>query len=195
MYVTPPNFENVTLGMLFVIYDSAEGGHYDAAIPYNLTESTLYAQTKHLSCNCGVNSGDDGIKSCVPLPFSNTRCKCFKNSQPCSMFCRCKNCENPAGKRSQYKQSKRKMVKHSSQLDIPSSKRFAIDKGEVISTAIWSEFETIVIQEVMKYLEDESKDEEELTKMYNDVVYYASSLFCTLHLPDDAVFRKSLRFK
>lgn len=189
MYVPPPNYDSKTL-TLFIVYDSNGGGHYHAALLYNQTQAARLKQNKkQLSCNCGVNSSDKEIKSCVPLQFSNTRCKCFKISHPCSRLCRCKNCENTFGKRITNKQMSRKRTVHSLQVKIPTSKKFAVEKGEDISTALWSEFETIAILKVLKHLESNSEGDDDITKIYNDVVYYSKSLFCTLHLPEGAVFR------
>ena len=74
------------------------------------------------------------------------------------------------------------------QVEIPDSKKFAIDRGESMSNAIWSDFEAIVLSEVCAHGEDT-----ESTKLYNDIVYFAKSKFCTNHLPQNVVFREKTR--
>ena len=71
--------------------------------------------------------------------------------------------------------------------DIPSSKRFAEDRGEMVESGAWSTFESIVLNEVHQVVEKIS--DEDTVKMYNDIKYYANSTFCTLPLPENVVFR------
>ena len=77
---------------------------------------------------------------------------------------------------------------HTLQLQLPTSKKFAIDRGESLSDAIWSDFETIIVMEVSQ--SSEYKDASTITKLYNDIVYYSSSLFCSCPLPHSVVFRE-----
>ena len=77
---------------------------------------------------------------------------------------------------------------HSMQVEIPTSKKFAEDRGEELSTGIWSEFETVVLNEVINTLKDDD-NEEDMYKVYNDVVRYSKSNCCSTFLPEKAVFR------
>ena len=72
------------------------------------------------------------------------------------------------------------------QVEIPPSKKFAIDRGEAISEAIWSNFESIVLDELCKSPEVETCD---VLNLYNDIVYYSKCNFCTMPLQDDVLFR------
>ena len=65
-------------------------------------------------------------------------------------------------------------MKHTLEFEIPYSKNFAINRGEFMSTAVWSDFESIVLSEVCAHDEDTTN-----TKWYNDIVYFAKSTFCT----------------
>jgi len=79
------------------------------------------------------------------------------------------------------------------QIDIPSSKRFAQERGELMSQAIWSSFESIVLTEICNSLQQEN-DNNVIAKLYNELVQYSTSSYCLLALPPDIVFReKSLR--
>ena len=116
----------------FLIYTSIGCGHYDAAIPYPYTikQSTVTAKldsTKTcISCGCGVNN-QPGRKSCTLNTAYATRCKCYKNHQQCSSFCRCKDCNNPYGKRPVMQSSaKRQRRPHSLQINILQAKNLLL---------------------------------------------------------------------
>jgi len=64
-------------------------------------------------------------------------------------------------------------------------KKFAIDRGEQISEAVWSSFETIVLGEICKHYEAEEVSG--IHELYNDIVYYSTSEFCTQPLQDKMV--------
>ena len=72
-------------------------------------------------------------------------------------------------------------------MQVPTSKQFAGERGESLSTAIWSDFETIVLMEIISTNE---KDECDTTKLYNDTVYYSTLMFCPIPLPPGVVFRE-----
>ena len=69
----------------------------------------------------------------------------------------------------------------------PKSKRFAEDRDEIMSEAIWSHFETILPNELCTALLDQPTNK---TKVYNNIVDYSTSLYCLAVLPDDIVLRK-----
>lgn len=170
--------------MIFLVYNPAAAGHSDAAIPYSCTvtqnkpQDSLRKESR-VSCSCGVNKKIDQ-KSCAPNPIYATRCKCFAQCKPCSSSCCCKNCSNPFGTQPEKPIGvKRQRRSHSMQITLPTSKRFAEDKGEEMSTSVWSSFESILLREIIK----ESKKDQSIVphKIYNDVVYYANSNFCTIH--------------
>jgi len=194
MYVNPAVGKGTSSA--FVIYHSIGVGHYDAAIPFGHMlvkefplSSTETSTTKQIFCSCGVNKSSQGI-SCSPGSAYATRCKCYKHQQKCTKLCRCKECKNPFGKEERQKQ-KRKREPHLLQVPIPSSKRFVLDRGEVLSESIWSDFETLVLEEILhneRILEDD--ESVDVTKLYNDIVDYSSSSFCTIKIEEDAVFRK-----
>ena len=60
------------------------------------------------------------------------------------------------------------------QMEIPSSKKFAVHRGEVVSEAVWSSFESIVLDELSKSPDVESAD---IPKLYNDIVCYSTCNF------------------
>ena len=70
-------------------------------------------------------------------------------------------------------------------MDLPKSKQFAEDRGETISEAIWSEFESILLDEVCRKVEEVDA----VVKLYNDLVYYSGTSYCVEQLPQSVVFR------
>lgn len=77
---------------------------------------------------------------------------------------------------------------HVLQQAIPGGKTFALDRGESLSTAIWSDYEShCLIVEFCKLAEQEDMD---ITEVYNDIVRYSKSTVCTLPLKEDTVFRE-----
>ena len=119
-----------------------------------------------------MNYKNNSTSLCAPNPLYASRCKCYKSSKPCNSSCRCKNCCNPCGVKSYSEgKSKRHRRNHSLQDDIPSSKKFAEDRGETVESGVWSTFESIVLNEVQQIVEENS--DLDIVKMYNDIKYYA----------------------
>ena len=186
MYVTPDLV--TTEATAFVVHTRSGLGHYDAATPcHNLSQKQSNQDTL-IRCSCGVNTKDSVNQSCIDNAVYMTRCKCYKNSKPCTSLCRCVNYSNPSGARIQHSEGTRTRTKrkHHFQVDLPQSKQFAQERGETISEAIWSEFETIVLYEVCQTVEDMDA----VVKLYNDVVYYSGTSYCVERLPQSIVFRQ-----
>ena len=89
--------------------------------------------------------------------------------------CKCKECSNPYGAKSPKLTTytmNRNQHHCCMQVEIPPSKRFAVDRGdhEAVSEAVWFSFESIVLDELCKSPDVESID---ITKLYNDILYYS----------------------
>ena len=187
MYVTP---EIVTTeASAFLVYTRSEVGHYDAAVPCHKMGAPT-SNSKSNSCRCGANKTNASAKSCMPSAIYTTRCKCFKASQPCTVqhFANAQTVPPP------LQGDQRSRRKHPLQINIPSSKRLAQERGECMSQAIWSNFESIVLHEICTSLRQES-DNSMIAKLYNDVVYYSTTSICLFTLPQDIVFRKKAKVK
>ena len=187
-YVTP--LAGKPTEVIFLLYNPTGPGHYDAVVPYIYTMNDSKAfikepQKKGTSCSCGVNGNNLG-KSCAPNQSYASRCKCYQNSNSCTSHCRCKDCSNPCGKKP-LPELTRKRRSHSLQTEVPSSKKFAEGRGEALPTNSWSTFETIVLSEVENC--NENMEDLETGQLYNKIVHYSKSNFCTLPLEDEAVFR------
>ena len=63
-----------------------------------------------------------------------------------------------------------------------------MDRGECISTAVWSDLKSIIVMEILQSHDQE--DTTNITKLYKDIVYHSSSLFCACPLPLTVVFRE-----
>lgn len=184
-YVTP--LVGQPTEVIFLLYNPTGPGHYDAVIPYVYTvNASTKPSKKSTTCSCGVNKNTLGKARALNLTYAS-RCKCYLNSNPCNSNCRCKNCNNPHGQKPfTPPDCKRKRHSHSLQLEIPSSKKFAVERGEDLPVKIWSTFETIVLSELENIEDVESLD---IFQLYNDIVDYSKSNFCTMLLQDEVVFR------
>jgi hypothetical protein len=137
MYITP----EIVAGeaTVFLVYTSEGKGHYDAAIAAHKTGKRPTSSVTR--CRCGVNKKCTDAVSCQSTAFYTARCKCFK---PCTSECHGVGCANPFGRRSVVKVGKRTRRKHIMQVTLPHSKEFAKQRGEKLSEANWSTFESLV---------------------------------------------------
>ena len=92
----------------------------------------------------------------------------------------------PVVKNQLYHLKARKRGAHSLQIEIPSSKKFAIERAEVLPANIWSTFETILLSELQNIEDTEDLD---TFQLYNEIVNCSKSNFCTLPLDDEVVLR------
>ena len=171
LYITPVLDTQET--PTFLVYDASGPGHYDSAILYTDTCTTHADQKlpKPTKCSCGVNKKGAGTQtSCIFQPHYETRCMCYKLGQACTSLCRCKNCANPNGhRREEAVGGKRKRRIHALQKDIPKSKKFALDRGESMSAAIWSDFESTVLAEIVSSFSEPQHDAT-ILQLYNDII-------------------------
>lgn len=192
MYVTPDI--TATDATAFLVYNPDGKGHYDAAIPCHQHKEAQMPSSAFMStsCKCGVNKQASSVTraSCKSSPFYQTRCKCFKNDKPCTLLCRCYNCENPYGARPIPSNIKTRVNrKHALEaVDVPNSKRFAEQRKEAISMGVWSDFESIILNQIISMSSFE--DMESVDKLYNDIVDYCNASYCTVPLPPGIVFTK-----
>lgn len=68
---------------------------------------------------------------------------------------------------------KRQRCPHSLQINIPSSKRFALDREESLSESIWSDFEAIVLDDICHITSEDDDSNIDVVKLYNDIVDYS----------------------
>ena len=196
-----PSVPTASHGTIFIVYDFNGPGHYDAAVRCNKSivpdkgTSSSIPDSKVIICKkCGVNGRKDKMQSCVPLEHYSTRCPCYKSSNPCTVLCCCKDCNNPHGCKIAYGSIMRKRRPHALQKqDVLSSKPFATGRMEKVSLGVWSEFESLILTEIMESSAIELACSE-IMHIFNDIVQYSTSVACTLQLPDDTIFRnKSIR--
>lgn len=181
LYITPEL--DPTQKTIFLVYYSEGSGHYDAAIPFNTCQQiTPQLPTK---CSCGVNRD---LKACLPSVRYPSRCPCLRSGRGCTSLCRCRNCQNPNGCRPARVKVCRERRAHPLQTQIQKSETFARLRGEKLSESCWSDFENIVVHEIILQETDES--ESSILKLYSDVVYYSKASFCIFPLPDSIVFRE-----
>ena len=173
MYVTPDiTGSNATA---FLVYNLDGNGHYDAALPCHKAPSSVFTNT---SCKYGVNKKASTNESCKSSPFYRTRCKCFRADRACTTICRCFNCKNPFGAQPSPAHPKtRTRRKHALEvINIPNSEAFAKQRKETINKGAWSNFETIVLYEILRQQSAED-NLESMYNLYNDIVDNCNTLF------------------
>ena len=193
----------ITSNITIILVHRSELNHYDAAVPVSVPVSvpdsasapgsadsrsvTTQPSKADVFCSCGVNKKGTAAKSCCQSPIYSTRCKCFKKSQPCTSQCRCINCDNINGKRpTNPKPLSRKRHSHQWQGELPTQKRFASDKGQDLQGGAWSDFETILLQEI----HDVHNSIEDVFTIFNNLVVYSKSFTCSIPLSDNIIFRQ-----
>ena len=67
---------------------------------------------------------------------------------------------------------------------LPSCIKFAEERGEIVSQAIWSEFETLVVHKISL----QECDITIISKIYSNIVYYANCSYCIAPLLKNVVF-------
>ena len=147
LYVTPDlDTQEKTI---FLLYHPSGPGHYDSLIPFAVSSTSSFVN-KTTKCSCGVNKkGTTSETSCTPQPRYTTRCMCYKLGQACTALCHCKNCGNPNGQRKVGAEGNiRKRRTHALQTSTPKSKKLPLIV-ESLSSAIWSDFELIVLSEIL----------------------------------------------
>lgn len=187
LFITPqsPSLDRT----VFLVYEPQGSGHYDAALVYSDKNALQPHDRKCIKCNCGVNTKVSTYSCCKQVRYT-CRCVCLKAGKSCSDLCRCKGCNNPNGcKPAQCGTKTRKRRSHDLQIEFPSSKKFATERGERMSEGTWSNFENIVVKHIAS-LGGDYKNAACVLKLYNDIVYYARAPFCILFLPENVIFRE-----
>ena len=132
-----------------------------------------------ISCRCGVN----GTKSsCCDSEDYKTR-KCYNKNKGCSNYCKCKNCDNPFGKRTIL--GKRIRINHDQQYNLPNSKEFAETREEKLKQGPWTVLENAVLIHIMDHLckMSENMTTENVLQAYNEVIFLIKSSFNSIQIP------------
>jgi hypothetical protein len=157
----------------------------ESAVPVDMTK-----------CRCGVNSKNkENQVACTHSNGRHSSCRCLAKGRGCTPSCSCKGCQNPNGKR-QKGDTKRTREPHEWQ-KFDTSTNFVTHKaGQTLQQGRWSEFESIVFVNLVRYMErnlmySENKDSNVsiLTNLFSSVVEYINSPYCSIQLPVDAVMR------
>ena len=135
---------------IYVAFNQSGKGHYDA-INVSQIEANISVkiQTKSIEnpCRCGLGS-DKNTEKAFCTDYSS-RCKCFQKIQGCGDNCRCRNCNNPYGKRvtNESQTVSRKRRKHD---DTPkTSSDFCADHGEELPHSLWNDFDHFILQQIV----------------------------------------------
>ena len=174
---------------IYLAYNAHGKGHYDSL--------TYVESPKNLksACRCGVNSKVDSKWSCTYEDKSTkyrSRCPCLQQGLACTNKCGCLRCENPHGKRSlqatRLSTHQRKRSAYDYQGPIPSSKKFALQRKEVLKTGKWTILENFVLALIIR--EMKIKDPADAFFPFNLVVQEAKSM---LSGNEDSLCPRSIR--
>ena len=107
-------------------------------------------------------------------------------SRSCTSQCCCINCDNSYGKRPlNPEQTSRKRRSHQWQGELPTQKRFAENRSHALREGVWSDFETIILQEIYNV-----QNTEDISAVFNNLVLYSKSCTCSEPLPENVIFRE-----
>ena len=115
--------------------------------------------------------------SCCDNGDYKTWCKCYNKNIGCSNLCKCKNCDNPHGKRSFL--GKRVQINHIQKYSLPNSKEFAESREENLKQGPWTVLENAVFIHIMDHLckMSESITTKNVLQAYNEVIFLVKSSF------------------
>ena len=160
--ITPPHVAIANTHPLHIAFNAHGLGHYDAAFwaspePQQLSQESTSPQQP--TCSCGRKS-TKGTPCSLQLNVYTTRCPCYNLQSGCNHKCRCKNCQNPYGKRLAPAQkpatgSKRKFEPHTYQkqsLKGIKTMKFMNQVSEPVKTEAFSIIETFLISAIIQNL-------------------------------------------
>ena len=186
-YVTPSCCTPTNI--LYVAYTTCGSGHYEACIPVSNDTCT---PTKVVSCRCGINRRESDKENHVACNHNtssrHSTCKCLAANKACTHLCKCKDCKNPNGPRLVL--GKRKREAHDWQKINTSTADFANDRDSLVQGR-WTMFENVLFVNVVSRLEREMLDysSSDVCKMFNSIVSYVESPYCTISIPTDTQLR------
>ena len=81
------------------------------------------------------------------------------------------------------------------QVSLPVGKKFAIQRGKSLSNTIWSDFETLVLEEILHVSHEDSSTVINIVKLYNDIVEYSRCTFCIITYQKEQYLEINLQTK
>ena len=135
-------------------------------------------------CHCGKNDKTASSHYRVIDHKYTTliRCECLKKSRACIESCKCKNCDNPLGRKPQVNNRKRKREKHDWQMyHHQSSVEFAKEKEEKLTFGSITAAEYFILENILTHLNDEQIEPttENIFIAYSQILPYANDLHPT----------------
>ena len=160
---------------LFVAFNQADAGHYDAVTLKSVpdTGTNIATQSSHRStqevdhnrCTCGQKGKHySTVKRCIPVQKKYTSiilCPCLAANRPCSSSCICNSCNNPNGIRPCTSTSiarPRQRQRHAWQQAVQKSSLFALKLQESVTKGPRTQLEYLLISEIVKYCHQKGID-------------------------------------
>ena len=107
---------------------------------------------------------------------TTTRCPCLQNNLPCTSQCRCRNCDNPNGKKNSESHPQRKRPRYEWQKLLPTqnSLQYAAGMGEDIAMGPRTMLEYFLLNCIYDFCKCEGIDtEQSMHTIYNAIVTLA----------------------
>lgn len=179
---------------ILVAFNQHGSGHYDgvilkseSAITTSHTVKFAAPNLEHVQkCTCGCNDKTEHTHCTVAKTKcgTTTRCPCLQNNMPCTSQCRCRNCDNPNGKKKSsesHPQRKRPRYEWQKLLPKQNSLEFAASIGEDIEMGPRTMLEYFLLSCIYDFCTFEGIDtEQSMHTIYNAIVTFATNFEETL---------------
>ena len=168
---------------VLVAFNQHGSGHYDGVV--TKAESAITANhtappnLEHVQkCTCGRNDKTECTHCTVTKTKygTTTRCPCLQNNLPCTSQCRCRNCDNPNGKKNSESHPQRKRPRYEWQKLQPTqnSLQYAAGMGEDIAMGPRTMLEYFLLNCIYDFCKCEGIDtEQSMHTIYNAIVTLA----------------------
>ena len=159
--ITPTTGTATTSETIHLAYSQYGPGHYDAVSWH--TEETIEENRQRIKCTCGRNKSKTSNRAACTLVLEHyaTKCPCFKANIPCTEICKCKQCQNPNGRRplkqkiklqTGQKRSREVFETQLYKLEGKKTATFMKEVGEEIDIGVISTFEFLLVSVIIQHL-------------------------------------------
>ena len=185
--ILPTHTTPATSDAIYLAFTQYGTGHYDAAEPVPPPPSQVVqtvASTQR--CTCGRKRGTVGKACSTSNRIYSTRCPCATSGKACTIFCRCKNCDNPNGKRPTEAATpahKRRRLQYTNQtipLKGSTDATFMQKAGEKVNIGKFTTFEFLLVTVLRKKLEGDNSSDRTIYKYIRVVQALADTLNITM---------------
>ena len=173
---------------IYLAFLHAGPGHYCLATPKQDTDedgegvTSTYrgSSTSMRSCRCGRgrNADKKDRLNCSKQTVYSSRCPCLKGESGCTSMCKCSNCNNPFGKRTdesaicEFKGTRKRARQPEQEMLRASGIKYMSRMGEQPHCGMWTAEEHYIILAIVEHVEiiKEPIDIASVTQLYQVIV-------------------------